>query len=88
MWTAAGSTLVASWASGRELLGLNTAHAGYVIGLNMVVPSSDNRNDFGWRANTDGGRLVANSLLMLPEPGSLLILAAGAGGLLRRRSSR
>ncbi len=84
--TTAGSQLVGSWASGKELTALNATHLpGYVVSLNLVVPSSDARPDFGWWASTDGARLVANSLLFLPEPASLTVLAAGASLLSLRR---
>lgn len=58
----AGTTLVASWSNGRPLVGARQVGLSRLVGLNFYPPSSAARSDF-WSAGTDGGRIMANSLL-------------------------
>ena len=58
----AGSSLIASWSNGRPLVAERGGFSGKIVGLNFFPPSSNIRSDF-WVASTDGGELLANSLL-------------------------
>ena len=91
----AGTTLVASWSNGEELLAYRLDHNAPVVGLNMYPVSGDVRSDF-WDTSTDGARLMANALVFagrlnrVPEPDSLALLGiatVAAGIALRRRKA-
>lgn len=56
------ATLVAHWSDGTPLLATAEPAGSRVVGLNFWPPSSDS-DYFGWRVDTDGGRLMANALL-------------------------
>ncbi len=57
-----GATRVANWDDGALLAAEHQpSGAGRVVALNLYPPSSDAVPD-GWKATTDGGRLMANAL--------------------------
>ena len=85
-----GAQAVATWSDGYYLAALKTFTGnatGYVIGLSLPSASTVARSDWGWDASTDGGRLVANSLLftVIPEPSTLGLLGLAGLALARRR---
>jgi len=58
------ATTIAEWSNNRPLaveLSSKSARKGSIVGLNMYPPSSDAAIG-GWNAETNGGRLMANSL--------------------------
>lgn len=59
---AAGATLVAHWSGGTPLIATSESADRRVVGLNFWPPSTD-ADLYGWEADTDGGRLMANALL-------------------------
>lgn len=83
---AAGGTAIADWTNGVPLIAEMTGFNGRIIGLNFYPPSSDARGDF-WRASTDGDLLLANSMVYVPVPGALSLLALGGLAMRRRRRS-
>jgi len=80
---AAGAVLIADWTNGQPLIAERTGKTGRIIGLNFYPPSSDARSDF-WLASTDGGRMMANALVYVPEPATIGLLALGMLALRRR----
>ncbi|MGD8451852.1 MAG: PEP-CTERM sorting domain-containing protein [Phycisphaerae bacterium] len=73
---------IADWSGGDPLIAETPGKNGRIIGLNMFPPSSDVRSDL-WVASTDGGHMMANAMVYVPEPASILLLTALM--LLRRR---
>lgn len=58
------ATTIAEWSNSRALaveLASTSSRAGLIVGLNMYPPSSDVATG-GWKGETCGGRLMANSL--------------------------
>jgi hypothetical protein len=56
-----GTSLVAHWNDGTPLIAARQLPVSRVAGLNFYPPSTDARSDF-WPTNTDGAKLLANSL--------------------------
>ncbi|GAM17706.1 hypothetical protein SAMD00019534_008810 [Acytostelium subglobosum LB1] len=55
------SVLIASWENGRPLIAELPTKKGKIISLNFYPPSSNSVTD-SWPSNSDGGRLLSNSL--------------------------
>ena len=87
------STVVADWSNGSPLVVTRTIGSSRRVDLNFYPVSSDQRSDL-WLSNTDGARLMANSLIFagVPEPSTLALAAFGFVGLAawawRRKQSR
>jgi len=63
----AGSFLVASWSDGLPLVATREIGSARRVDLGFFPPSSDVYPD-SWRAETDGGRLIANALSWVALP--------------------
>jgi hypothetical protein len=73
------STLVASWSDGEPLAAVRVGpSAGRLAGLNFYPPSSDALGEL-WDSNTDGARLMANTLLYVATTVSNQPPTANAG---------
>lgn len=80
------ATDVADWNDGVPLIATRTfAGGGREVGLNFYPPSSDVRSPYDWLSTSDGGKILANSLLWAgnvsiseaPETGTLILVGAG-----------
>jgi probable HAF family extracellular repeat protein len=80
---ASSATLIASWSNGRPLVAIREKNGGRVAGLNFFPASSDVHPNY-WRAETDGGRLMANALIWaarVPQPVTVQLTGPAAGTL-------